>query len=109
MTIDPQQLMLFYIANQAASALVQALPAPNGNVVYQFFYKFVNLLTADFKTFSAQMPMPQFQYTLSAPQVPGSTSATETITSNVTKTVADPVALANMVAGTNATIISSAL
>ena len=58
MTFDPQQLMIFYIANQVISALVQALPAPNGNVLYGFGYKFLNLLTADFKTFSAQIPQP---------------------------------------------------
>jgi hypothetical protein len=55
-TFSPEQLMLFYIANQIVSAFVQALPSPNGNQFYNFFYKFVSLLTADFKSFSSAMP-----------------------------------------------------
>ena len=58
MTIDPQQLMIFYIANEILSALIQALPAPNGNKWYNFIYKFLSLLIADFKSFSTAMPMP---------------------------------------------------
>lgn len=53
MNFDPQQLMIFYIAYQVLSALIQALPAPNGNAWYNFFYKFVSLLIADFKTFAS--------------------------------------------------------
>jgi hypothetical protein len=51
-------LLIFYVANQVVSAAVQALPPPNGNKFYQFFYKFVSLLTADFKSFAAQIPAP---------------------------------------------------
>ena len=54
-----QWLLIFYVANQIASALVQALPAPNGNSWYAFFYKFMNLLVADFKSYAAQFPTPK--------------------------------------------------
>ena len=66
MHFDPEQLMMFYIANQVASALVQALPPPNGNQWYNFFYKFFNLLVADFKTFAEQIPPPQIVATTTA-------------------------------------------
>lgn len=59
MTSAEQWLLIFYVANQIASALVQALPAPNGNSWYAFFYKFMNLLVADFKSYAAQFPAPK--------------------------------------------------
>jgi hypothetical protein len=59
MTVPEQWLLIFYVANQVASALIQALPAPNGNPWYNFFYKFLSLLIADFKSFSATFPKPQ--------------------------------------------------
>jgi hypothetical protein len=58
MSISVQWLLIFFAANQVLSALVQALPVPNNSVGYTFFYKFVNLLVADFKTFSATIPQP---------------------------------------------------
>jgi hypothetical protein len=89
MVLDPTQLMLFYIANQVASALVQALPAPtqSSGVVYTFFYKFVSLLTADFKSFSSQLPTPQIQFASSAPQVPVVGESLATSTASATKAV----------------------
>ncbi len=55
-----QLVLLFYVVNSVASALVQALPVPNDNSgqFYTFIYKFLSLLTADFKSFSSIMPMP---------------------------------------------------
>jgi hypothetical protein len=53
-----QLVLLFYVVNSVVSALVQALPVPNGSVIYTFVYKFLSLLTADFKSFSSMMPMP---------------------------------------------------
>ena len=55
-----QLALLFYAANSVASALVQALPVPmsNASIGYTFVYKFLNLLTADFKSFSAMLPIP---------------------------------------------------
>ncbi|MDR3392432.1 MAG: hypothetical protein P4L77_11945 [Sulfuriferula sp.] len=51
-------LMIFYIINQVASALVQSLPVPmqGGNAFYAFFYKFFSLLVADFKSFVTKIP-----------------------------------------------------
>lgn len=51
-------LMIFYIINQVMSALIQSLPAPveGGNAVYAFFYKFLSLLIADFKSFTSKIP-----------------------------------------------------
>ena len=107
MTLDPQQLMLFYIANQVASALVQALPAPNGNAWYGFFFKFVSLLTADFKSFSKQLPIPQFQYALSAPEVPYINESVTSVTQ--TQRDKDTVATTEVSTRQQGTIISSAL
>jgi hypothetical protein len=56
MQVSYEQFLIFYFGYQIFSALVQALPEPNGNVWYTFFYKFMSLLIADFKSFSAQMP-----------------------------------------------------
>ena len=56
--VTMQLVLLFYVVNSVASALVQALPVPNGGVGYTFVYKFLSLLTADFKSFSSTMPMP---------------------------------------------------
>lgn len=51
-------LMIFYIINQVASALVQSLPQPvdGGNQVYAFVFKFFSLLVADFKSFTTKIP-----------------------------------------------------
>jgi hypothetical protein len=56
--VSLQLVLLFYVVNSIASALVQALPVPNGSVGYTFVYKFLSLLTADFKSFSSTLPMP---------------------------------------------------
>ncbi len=58
--VTMQLVLLFYVVNSVASALVQALPVPNDNSgqFYTFIYKFLSLLTADFKSFSSTMPMP---------------------------------------------------
>lgn len=60
MDITTQHLLEFYFANQLGSALVQALPVPqpNGSVVYLAVYKFLSLVVADFKSFSATLPAP---------------------------------------------------
>lgn len=62
-SVTLQLALIFYVVNSVASALVQALPVPNGNVVYTFIYKFLSLLIADFKSFSATIPTPQLQLT----------------------------------------------
>jgi hypothetical protein len=71
--VPVEWLLIFWITNQVLSALVQALPPPNGNPWYTFFYKFMNLLTADFKSFAAQIPQPVLTQAVS-------TGAIETIT-----------------------------
>jgi hypothetical protein len=53
---SPEWLMIFYIANQVLSALIQSMPPPNGNAFYNFIYKFLSLLIADFKSFSLTAP-----------------------------------------------------
>ena len=57
-SVTLQLALIFYVVNSVASALVQALPVPNGSVIYTFIYKFLSLLVADFKSFSATMPTP---------------------------------------------------
>ena len=52
MMTTTETFLLFYWGNQIASAFIQALPPPNGNQWYNFFYRFAALLIADFKTFS---------------------------------------------------------
>lgn len=66
--IPTEWLMAFWIANTVFSALVQSLipPDTNSSKAYIVFYKFINLLIADFKTFSAQVPPPTFQTTTGA-------------------------------------------
>jgi hypothetical protein len=59
-TIPVQWLLVFYVANQVASALIQSLPVPTtaSSGWYVFIYKFMNLLIADFKSFTASLPPP---------------------------------------------------
>lgn len=71
-----QLVLLFYVVNSVASALVQALPVPNGSVGYTFVYKFLSLLTADFKSFSSTMPMP-------VPTIQSSTGQIDTVSKPV--------------------------
>lgn len=58
--LTTQLLLIFWIANQVLSALIQALPEPttNSNPFYVFIYKFLSLLIADFKSFSQHIPPP---------------------------------------------------
>jgi hypothetical protein len=70
--VTMQLVLLFYVVNSVASALVQALPVPNGSVGYTFIYKFLSLLTADFKSFSSTMPMP-------VPTIQSSTGQIDTV------------------------------
>ena len=58
--VPVEWLMGFYIANQIASAFVQALPQPStdSSKMYIFIYKFANLLVADFKSFADKIPPP---------------------------------------------------
>lgn len=60
LSITYQTLLIFFVANQVLSALIQALPQPTtaSNGVYVFTYKFLSLVIADFKSFSAQLPPP---------------------------------------------------
>ena len=50
-----EQVTTFYVGYTVASALVQALPAPNGNQWYNTLYKFLNILIADFKSYAASV------------------------------------------------------
>jgi hypothetical protein len=62
-TIPVQWLLIFYVVNQVASALIQSLPVPTtvSSGWYVFIYKFLNLLIADFKSFTANLPPPVFK------------------------------------------------
>jgi len=59
-TIPIQWLLVFYVANQIASALIQSLPVPTtaSSGAYIFIYKFLSLLIADFKSFTSKLPSP---------------------------------------------------
>ena len=82
--VTMQLVLLFYVVNSVASALVQALPVPNGGVGYTFVYKFLSLLTADFKSFSSTMPMPVLTTQSSTGQI--DTVSKPVNTTNVTNT-----------------------
>jgi hypothetical protein len=60
MNFSIQTLLVFYVANQVLSALIQSLPSPTtaSNGLYVFIFKFLSLLIADFKSFTAQLPPP---------------------------------------------------
>ena len=60
MTIPVEWLLIFYIVNQVASALVQSLPDPttSSSGWYVFVYRFMTLLIADFKSFTNKLPTP---------------------------------------------------
>ena len=59
-TFSFEQLLILYVINQVASALIQSLPLPQegGNQFYAFFYKFLTLLVGDFKSFMSKLPAP---------------------------------------------------
>lgn len=59
-TFSPEWLMVFYIANQVLSALIQSLPplTTSSGPTYTFINKFLSLLIADFKSFSAKPQLP---------------------------------------------------
>jgi hypothetical protein len=71
-TIPVQWLLVFYVANQVASALIQSLPVPTtaSSGWYVFIYKFMNLLIADFKSFTANLPPPGIAVGVKAPERP---------------------------------------
>jgi predicted membrane protein len=60
MNLSVQWLLVFYVANQILSCMVQALPEPTSTsgMGYRFVYKFLSLLIADFKSFSDTLPKP---------------------------------------------------
>jgi hypothetical protein len=72
MTIPVQWLLIFYVANQVASALIQSLPVPTtaSNGLYVFVYKFLSLIIADFKSFTANLPPPGIAVGVKAPEIP---------------------------------------
>jgi hypothetical protein len=58
--IPMQWLLIFFVANQVLSALIQSLPVPvtTSSGFYVFIYKFLSLLISDFKSFTASFPTP---------------------------------------------------
>lgn len=91
MTVPEQWLIVFYVANQVLSALVQALPQPSGqNAFYMFAYKFLSLLIADFKSYSAQLPQPMLTASVSSGAITTTTvpAAPQVLLSPSTNTVA---------------------
>lgn len=58
LNLNVQQILEMYVAFQIFSAFVQSLPIPveGGNVFYASFYKFINLIAADFKGFVSKIP-----------------------------------------------------
>jgi len=64
-----QQLATFYVCYTIASALVQALPAPNGNQWYNPLSKFLSILISDFKRYAASIPQPVPVVTTSAGKI----------------------------------------
>jgi hypothetical protein len=49
-----------YIALQISTALVQSLPTPTevGGIWYRSIYNFLCIIVADFKSFTAKLPLP---------------------------------------------------
>ena len=89
-TFTLEQLLILYVVNQVASALVQAAPIPveGGNQFYAFIYKFFTLLVGDFKSFMTKLPaLGTVQVTApsgavtTTPSVPPPDSVTVTTTS----------------------------
>ena len=70
-----EQILILYVINQVASALVQAAPIPveGGNQFYAFIYKFLTLLVGDFKSFMTKLPA------LGTAQLTSSTGAITTV------------------------------
>jgi len=60
MNIPYQWLLIYYMTNMVASAMVQSLPVPTtaSSGWYVFIYKFLSLLIADFKSLTASLPPP---------------------------------------------------
>lgn len=56
--ISFNMLLLLFVINQVASALIQSMPTPTegGNQLYAFVYKFLTLLVGDFKSFMSKLP-----------------------------------------------------
>ena len=69
MHFSVEQVAVFYVVYMIASALVQALPAPNGNPWYNTLYKFLSILISDFKSYAASISQPVPVITVSAGKI----------------------------------------
>ena len=84
---SPEWMMIFYIANNVLSAFIQSLPpiTTSSGPLYVFFNKFMSLLIADFKTFSAKPQLP------ATTQTTGEVVATTTVDNKQQVSVPAPV------------------